>query len=92
VQAFGYRIYAGSALNWPKAAENAGYKIKEKPEVGYAMVTKESKNGHVSLITEVYPDGVKILEQNYCGLYCVSSRVIKFDSSIYAQAVFIGKD
>lgn len=71
VQAKGYHIYGAKyAINWPSAARAAGYRVDHVPEIGAAIVTRESSagtsTGHVAIQLSKPENGyVYVAEQNY---------------------------
>jgi hypothetical protein len=72
VRAHGYEQYSGNAFSWWK------YTDTDKPKVGGVVVLNESRAGHLALITDVASDSFEVVEQNYKGLYQISSRSIDF--------------
>ena len=68
----GYGEYRGNARDWAK------YINTDKPSIGDVVVLKESFYGHLALITG-FDKGIMITEQNYRGLYIVSTRSIDWD-------------
>lgn len=72
VKANGYEEYRGNARDWVK------YINTDKPNIGGVVVLNESKFGHLALIIG-FDTGIVVAEQNYKGLYIVSTRSIDWD-------------
>ena len=69
VKANGFEDFRGNAYQWVK------YINTDKPSIGDVVVLSESKYGHLALIVG-FDKGIMVAEQNYRGLYIVSTRSI----------------
>ena len=72
IKANGYGEYRGNAYEWAK------YINTDKPSIGDVVVLKEGRFGHLALIVG-FDKGIMVAEQNYRGLYIVSTRSIDWD-------------
>lgn len=70
--------WAGSLLD---RAEDEGYLVSDIPAKGGMVITNES-NGHVAVVEDVDDKIITISEQNYKGLYIVSSRKLSINDPI----------
>ena len=75
----GIQLY-GWAGTFLVRAEAAGYSISDIPAKGGMVITNEA-NGHVAVVEEVTNEFITVSEQNYKGLYIVSTREILLDST-----------
>lgn len=77
----GIQIF-GAARTFLAQAPKLGYATSTIPAKGGIIVTNESRAGHVAVVEEVTDKTIKISEQNYDGLYIISSRIISLDDPI----------
>ena len=68
----GFEGYRGNAQEWAK------YINTDKPSIGDVVVLNEGRWGHLALITG-FDTGIIVTEQNYKGLYIVSTRSIEWN-------------
>lgn len=72
----------GAARTFLNQADKAGYATSTLPAKGGIVVTNESRAGHVAVVENVTEDSIIVSEQNYDGLYIISSRIISLDDPI----------
>lgn len=72
----------GTARTFLDQAPKAGYATSTIPAKGGIVVTNESRAGHVAVVEEVTARAIRVSEQNYDGLYIISSRLIEINDPI----------
>jgi len=72
----------GVARTFLSQAPDAGYATSTMPAKGGIVVTSESSAGHVAVVEDVKENSIVVSEQNYDGLYIISSRIITLDDPI----------
>ena len=68
----------GNANNWASAAQNQGFTVNNKPEVGAVFQTTAGPLGHVGVVEKTNRDGsIVVSEMNWQGFGKKSYRTIK---------------
>lgn len=68
--------FRGHARDWPVNAVRAGHVLSDTPVVGSIIVTRESRYGHVAVVTSFTETVVTIQESNVRGLGVISTRTL----------------
>lgn len=73
----------GNANNWPAAAEADGYTVSNTPIAGAVAADTSGYDGHVAVVTAVYPDYITIEEMNYDYNGSVRTRDATYNEFVY---------
>lgn len=59
-----------------------------QPQIGNILLTSEGPYNHVAVVEEVFDDYILVTEQNFRGLFVVSSRKISIDSEVILAYIY----